>query len=78
MTKDDVKRQILARVTVPVGLAGVAGEVLDKWLGLYPGHFKFGPAVVMAGERLLRRELTAAGRSQANREREAKIKAGLR
>lgn len=75
MTRDGLKRQVLARMTVPVGFTGVADEALDEWLSLYPSHFKFSPAFVMAGERLLRRKLTEAGRVQANREREAKIKA---
>jgi hypothetical protein len=60
MTRDDVVREVMSRVRVPRGAESHAGECLNKWLALYPAHFRFGPSAVQAGARLLERELAKA------------------
>lgn len=59
MTRDDVVKQVLTRVKLAAGEDVKAREVLEKWLALYPDHFKFGPATVQAGVRLVEREMVA-------------------
>lgn len=66
MTRDDVVKQVLSRVKLAAGEDVKACEVLEKWLSLYPVHFKFGPASVQAGVRLIEREIVAL-RSAATR-----------
>jgi hypothetical protein len=66
MTREDLVKQVMARVKVPVGFEDCAYAALDKWMVLYPASFKFGSAAVLAAERLLRRALNAAGRERSN------------
>lgn len=66
MTREDLKRQVLARVNVPVGFFALGDTILSRWLDAYPAKFVFGPAEVMSAERQLRRELNYAQRKAAN------------
>ncbi len=59
MTGDELKRQVMARVAVPVGQLAMVNDVLDRWVGHYPRAFKFGPASVLAAVRLVQREMQA-------------------
>lgn len=61
MTGAELKKQVMARVKVPVGFEDCAHAALDKWLGIYPASFKFGPAAVMAACRLVQREMRVGG-----------------
>jgi hypothetical protein len=56
MTGSELKRQVLVRVQFEVG---PVTEILDRWLGLYPKGFKFGPAAVQAAVRAVTREIAA-------------------
>lgn len=58
MTSEDLKRQVLVRV--PVASHGLAHEVLDRWVAMYPRGFKFGPQAVQAAVRLVTRAAAAA------------------
>lgn len=60
MTRDEVQRQVMIRVRVPVGMDGHAAESLERWLQAFPVSFVFSPSYVQAGCRLLRRELGLA------------------
>jgi hypothetical protein len=57
MTRDELKKQVVARVKVPVGSEGGAQNALDVWLGQFRHEFKFGPHEFQAACRLVRREL---------------------
>lgn len=60
MTREDLKRQVLARVKVPAELSGMAETVISGWLKGYRADFNFGPQTVLSVERELRRHLTLA------------------
>lgn len=60
MTREDLKRQVLARVNVPPELCGMAETVMSDWLKGYREDFDFGPQTVLAVERELRRQLNLA------------------
>lgn len=66
MTRDDLKRQVLARVQVPAEFYGLAENVLSDWLKGYRADFDFGPAAVLSVERELLRRLNLAQRSASN------------
>ena len=57
MSGEELKRQVMSRVNVPVGREGEAGVTIEGWVKFFPVGYKFGPASVMACERLVRREL---------------------
>lgn len=63
MTREDLKRQVLARVKAPAEFSGMAETVLIDWLKGYRADFDFGPAAVLSAERQLRRELNYAQRA---------------
>lgn len=62
MTRDDLKKQVLARVKVPAESSVLAETVFSDWLKHYPLKFSFGGEAVLSAERLLRRELNDAQR----------------
>ena len=70
MTREEVKRAAVSRVRVPDEFSGVLDKSVAKWLLMFPEKYKFGPREVMSLERLLRRELQAAGHERGNRLRE--------
>ena len=76
MTKQELKRQVLARVKVPAEFESTIAAVVDCYLDRYYGRFRFGPGEVMAVERLLRRELNQAERVARNRRTEEEVKKG--
>ena len=59
MMSDELKRQVMARVAVPVWQLAMVNDILDRWVGHYPRAFKFGPASVQAAVRLVQREMVA-------------------
>lgn len=66
MTREDLKRQVLARVNVPADFSGLCDAALDLWLTMYRDNFRFGPEEVLAAERLLRRKINQAQRADNN------------
>lgn len=60
MTREDLKRQVLARVNVPAEFSGMEETVINDWLRGYRDDFDFGPQTVLSVERELRRHLTLA------------------
>lgn len=69
MTREDLKRQVLAKLDVPAEFSAMASTRLDDWLKNYPLVFDFGPGAVLSAERQLRRELNSA-----QREADAKLR----
>lgn len=65
MTREDLKKQVLARVKVPAEFSELADTVLADWLIAYPLKFSFSPEAVLSAERQLRRDLTFAQRAAA-------------
>lgn len=66
MTREDLKRQVLARVKVPEEFSGLCDAALELWLTMYRDNFRFSPEEVLAAERLLRRKINQAQRADAN------------
>lgn len=66
MTREDLKRQVLARVDVMAEYSGLCDAALEIWLTMYRDNFRFGPEEVLAAERLLLRKINQAQRSGAN------------
>lgn len=66
MTRDDLKRQVLARVKVPAEFSWIADAVLDDWLKGYRKDFNFGPAAVLSAERELQRKLNLVQRKDSS------------
>jgi hypothetical protein len=60
MTREGLKRQVLAVVKVRAEFSGLAETVLNGWLKGYREGFNFGPASVLSAMRELRRELDYA------------------
>lgn len=73
MTREDLKRQVLARVKVPAEFSGLVEQVLSDWLNGYREDFNFGPAAVLSVERLVRRELDYAQRMAAAKLRNPRL-----
>lgn len=67
MTREDLKKQVLARVKVPAELSGLAEQSMNDWLKGYRESFDFGPSTVLAVERELRRQLNLKTRTAALR-----------
>ena len=57
MTREDLVKQVMGRGKVPAGREGEAHRAIEGWVKFFPVGFKFGPASVMACERLVKREL---------------------
>lgn len=72
MMREDLKRQVLARVQVPAEFSGLAEQVMGDWLKGYRADFDFGPAAVLSAERQLRREFNYAQRVAS-----AKLRGGI-
>lgn len=60
MTREDLKRQVLARVDVMAEYSGLCDAALEIWLTMYRDNFRFGPEEVLAAERLLLRKINQA------------------
>lgn len=74
MTRENMKKKVLARVAVPAEFSGLAETVLCDWLNGYREDFNFGPAAVLSAERELLRKLSLAQRSTSNALRAANLK----
>lgn len=74
MTREDLKRQVLAKLDVPAEFSAMESARLDHWLKNYPVVFDFGPGAVLSAERQLRRELNQAQRLASNALRGASLK----
>lgn len=57
MTREQVVKQVLGRVQMPESVVGLAQESLNRWVAMFPQKYVFGSHEVMAGCRLVRREL---------------------
>lgn len=66
MTREDLKRQVLARVKVPAELSDLVETVMSDWLKGYRADFNFGPEAVLSAERELLRRLNLAQRTPSN------------
>lgn len=60
MTREDLKKQVLARVKVPAEFSRMAETVMSDWLKGYREGFDFGPQTVLSVERELLRQLNLA------------------
>lgn len=74
MTREDLKRQVLARVKVPSEFYGMAETVMEYWLKGYREGWNFDPRSVFSVERELRRKLNLAQRVASNALRGANLK----
>lgn len=74
MTREDLKRQVLARVKVPAEFSDSAEALMGNWLKVYRAGFNFGPAEVLSVERELRRRLNYAQRKASNALRATSLK----